>query len=147
MTVTRARLRPAAPEICFDHDDRPYLARSRCAACETVTVGHRLVCAKCGARKQMEEYVPAVRGRIHTYSIVYRSFPGVATPFVSAVVALDGGGSVQGTVRSIAPDPDCQLFGLPLRIVFSETEQTDEEDNRYLAYHFVPQTDGEGDDQ
>lgn len=77
-------------------------------------------------------------GKIHTYSIVHRSFPGIETPFVSAIIALDGGGSVQATVKDISiEDPDA-LFGQPVELVFAPTNQKTKEGETYLAYHFKP---------
>jgi uncharacterized OB-fold protein len=35
-------------------------------------------------------------GTLYAYSIVHRSFPGIEVPYVSAIVDLDGGGTVEG---------------------------------------------------
>ena len=44
-------------------------------------------------------------GVLHSFSVVYRSFPGIDVPYVSAIVDLDGGGTVKGNLINIEPDP------------------------------------------
>ena len=74
----------------------PYLAGSRCAACGHVFVGARQVCAGCFARGQMTDVRLAERGKLYTYAIVHRSFPGVETPFVDIIVDLADGSHIKG---------------------------------------------------
>lgn len=144
MTTSMDELRPAAPEIRFDSGHAPFLAGSRCQACGTVFVGERTICANCGSRDGVSAHKLSETGRVHTYSIVHRSFPGVQTPFVSAVVALDGGGNVQATVQDVAIDTDEPLFDIPVKIVFSAVDQADSSGRNFLAYHFVPSSQPEG---
>ena len=42
-------------------------------------------------------------GVLHSFSVVYRSFPGIDVPYVSAIVDLDGGGTVKGNLINIEP--------------------------------------------
>lgn len=144
MTTSMVELRPAVSEIRFDSGNEPFLIGSRCQTCETVFVGERAVCANCGSRDSISSHELADTGRVHTYSIVHRSFPGVETPFISAVIALDGGGNVQATVKDVTIDADEQLFGVPVKIVFSPVDQTDSSGRNFLAYHFVPSINPEG---
>ena len=77
-----------------DPGEPPRLLGSRCDDCGEHFFPRRAVCAKCGARDRMRTKRLANEGTLHTYSIVHRSFPGVAVPYVSAVVDLTGGGSL-----------------------------------------------------
>ena len=138
MAETSAAQRPAVPHICIPIDEPPFLQGVRCAACQEVFVGMRENCAKCGSRGQMAELRLSERGTVHTYSVVYRSFPGVRTPFVSAIVALEGGGNVQATIVGVPTGASAQLFGLKVEIAFVPSGQFDRSGAAFLAYHFKP---------
>ena len=53
---------------------------------------------------------------MRTFTIVHRAAPGVPTPYVSAVVDLDGGGVVKAQPRRRRPDPDKVELGMPVRL-------------------------------
>jgi hypothetical protein len=44
-------------------------------------------------------------GTLYTYSIVCRSFPGIEVPYISAVVDLDGGGTIKGNLIGVELGP------------------------------------------
>ena len=60
------------------------------------------------------------------------------TPFVSAIVSLNGGGNVQATVKDVSLDTAKSLFGLPVKLVFNESEQRNNSGEPFLTYNFVP---------
>ncbi|MCC5874548.1 MAG: Zn-ribbon domain-containing OB-fold protein [Gammaproteobacteria bacterium] len=134
----------AAPLPVVDHlkipaDGDPYLEGSQCGACGAVYLGRRNVCSRCAERDQMEVIRLADTGTLYTYAIVHRSFPGVETPFVSAVVDLDGGGTIKGNLMDIEPDPEHIPFGMPVKVVFRDAlGRKDKAGNSYLSYFFVP---------
>jgi uncharacterized protein len=138
-----ADTRPAVPHIAISAAGCPYITGSRCKVCGETFVGARTACARCCEVGNLDSIELGQRGQIHTYTVVHRSFPGIATPFVSALVALDGGGSVHVTVRNV-DDLSAALFGLPVRLVFEMSGQVDREGRRFLAYHAVPQGNGGG---
>ena len=37
-------------------------------------------------------------GKLHSFAVVYRSFPGIDVPYVSAIVDLEGGGTIKGNL-------------------------------------------------
>lgn len=133
-----ARQRPAVPYLKIAENGEPYLAGSRCRACGEIFLGERKVCARCYARDRMEPMRLANRGRLYTYTIVYRSFPGVKVPFVAAVVDLEGGGSVKGTLVDIDPDPSQLRFDLPVNVVYRDAGQKDNDGNPVLCFFFTP---------
>jgi uncharacterized OB-fold protein len=81
------------------------------------------------------------RGRLYNYTIVYRSYPGIKVPFISAIVDLEGGGTVKGNLLEVEPDPRHLRFDMPVRMVFRETQIACAEGAGYIAHFFVP--DGE----
>jgi uncharacterized OB-fold protein len=117
----------------------PYLEGHRCKACGAVFLGERSVCSKCGTRDQIEAIRLSDRGRLHVYSIVHRSFPGIDVPYVSAVVDLEGGGTVKGNLIGVTPDPAKIELGMPVRVVFKDAlGRKDKQGNSYLSYFFEP---------
>ena len=126
---------PALPHIATAPDGHLYLGGTRCSACGAVMEGPRLGCPACGSRA-VEPVELASSGTIAAHTVVHRSFPGVATPFVSVVVDLDGGGAVKGTLAGVDPlatPPD------RVRMVFRDTGQVDPQGRPFLCYVFEPE--------
>lgn len=120
-------------------EGEPYLQGSRCGACGAVFLGERHICSKCGARDRMRTVKLAERGELYSYCIVHRSFPGIDVPYVSAIVDLDGGGTVKGNLINVAPDPAEIPFGMPVEVVYGDAlGRKDADGNAYLAYFFQP---------
>ena len=78
------------------------------------------------------------QGELYVFSIIYRSFPGVETPFISAVVDLEGGGTVKGTLKNIAADPDQIQLGMPVEVIYEIAPRKDREGNEYMTFYFQP---------
>ena len=116
----------------------PYLEGVRCGKCRAVFLGERKTCASCGAREGLAATKLAGTGTLYVYTIVYRSFPGVPVPYVSAIVDLDGGGTVKGNLVGIDPDPKKIQMGMPVAVVFRKAPTKDREGNEYLTYCFEP---------
>lgn len=127
---------PALPYLTIGPDERHVLCGQRCGACGAVIAGERLACPACGGRDRVEPVSLATSGSVHAHTVVYRSYPGVKTPFVAVTVALDGGGTVRGTLTDIdplAPLPD----DMRVEMVFRDTGQRDAQGRRFLSYFFV----------
>ena len=137
-TATAARPKPVVPFLKFEADGSPWLAGCECKKCGETFLGSREVCAKCGARGEMKPKRLAETGRLYNYTIVYRNFPGVPVPFVSAIVDLDGGGTLKGNLLDVEPDPKKIDFNMAVKVVFRDAGRKDKEGNSYLAYFFVP---------
>lgn len=140
MSETSALPRPAVDYLKVPEDGAPHLAGSRCTNCGAVFLGSRSICSKCATRDAMETIRLADTGTLYSYAIVHRSFPGVEVPFVSAVVDLDGGGTVKGNLVDIEADPEKIRFGMPVQLVYRDAlGRKDKDGNSYLAYFFAPQ--------
>jgi len=127
-------LLPIVPYLVRDGSGEPSLQGSKCGACGTVFLGSRKVCSKCGARDRMETVALARTGKLYNYTLVHRSFPGVKTPFVSAIVDLDGGGVVKG---NLVAAEDELAFDMPVKMMFDKADRTDAKGREYLTYYFV----------
>ena len=128
------------PYLKRDNEGRPYLQGSRCDACGHVYVGERSVCAKCYARNRVTAVRLSETGKLYTYTIVHRSFPGVETPFVDVIVDLDDGAHVKGVLKGVVPDPAALEFDMPVKMVYGEVVPPGSGET-YLSYFFIP---GEG---
>ena len=119
----------------------PYLEGHRCRNCGAIFLGARDNCSKCGARDAMEKIRLSNNGEIYAYSIVHRSFPGIDVPYISAIVDLEGGGTVKGNLIDVDPDPDAIHFGMPVEVVFDDAlGRKDSDGNSYLSYFFKPRS-------
>ncbi|MFP8873634.1 MAG: Zn-ribbon domain-containing OB-fold protein [Myxococcota bacterium] len=117
----------------------PYLEGHRCSNCEAMFLGERLVCSKCGERDSIKPTRLSNQGNLYTYSIVHRSFPGIEVPYVSAIVDLDGGGTLKGNLINVDPDPEKIEMGMPIEVVFKDAlGRKDRDGNSYLSYFFQP---------
>lgn len=139
MSSTRTGPLPAVDHLVIPDDGDPYLEGSKCRACAAVYLGRREVCSRCAERDQMDSIRLAETGTLYSYAIVHRSFPGVDVPFVSAIVDLDGGGTLKGNLMDIEANPDLIEFGMPVKVVFRDAlGRKDKDGNSYLSYFFVP---------
>ena len=133
---TAAGPRPAVPYLKIPEKGEPYLEGHRCKSCKAVFIGERTICASCGTRDQIEAISLSNKGELYVYSIVHRSFPGIEVPYISAIVDLEGGGTVKGNLSGIDPDPEKIVLGMPVKTVFKTKK--DRQGDEYLVYQFQP---------
>lgn len=109
-----------------------------CKSCQARFVDlARPACGSCGA-KSFEQVQTARTGAVRTFTIVHRGAPGVAVPFVSIVVDLDGGGP---TVRANLLDADPVPESVPrnLRVELDLIDAgTDSEGTTAVGFGFRP---------
>jgi uncharacterized OB-fold protein len=132
-------LRPVVSILKIPEDGEPYLEGARCLNCSAVYTRPQTQCACCFARDSMTPHRLGSTGRVYTYSIVHRSFPGIDVPFISAYVDLDDGGTLIGNLINVEATPDAIAFGMPVNVIFAEAlGRRDKEGNSYLSYFFSP---------
>jgi uncharacterized OB-fold protein len=66
--------------------------------------------------------------------------PGIPAPYVSALVDLDGGGSVKANVVNVPADPDHVRLGMKVRLT-TFAAGTDDDGTEAIGFAFEP---GEG---
>jgi uncharacterized OB-fold protein len=79
----------------------------------------------------------ATTGKLRSFTIVHRTVPGVPAPYVSALVDLDGGGSVKGNLQNVPPDPEHVKLGMPVRMT-TFVAGTDDDGTEAVAFGFEP---------
>lgn len=122
----------------FTDDGEPYLEGQKCGSCGTIYLNERMACGKCFARGGFSATQLPTKGALWTYSIIHRSYPGIAVPFISATIDLDDACSIKGTLIDIEPDPDVVKPGIRVEIVFKQLEHKDKEGIPYVSYFFRP---------
>ena len=134
-----AGLLPVVPFLNNADPANPHLMGSRCGACKAVFTGARETCSSCGEREKIEEITLANTGELYVFSIVFRSFPGIDVPYVSAIVDLEGGGTVKGNLINVEPDPEKIQFGMAVEVVYADAlGRKDKDGNSYISYFFQP---------
>jgi uncharacterized OB-fold protein len=132
---------PVVDYLKIPERGEPYLEGHKCQTCGAIFLGSRRVCSKCGTRDRIEAIRLSNRGQLYVYSIVHRSFPGIETPYVSAVVDLEGGGTVKGNLINIDPDPEKIQLGMPVEVVYKDAlGRKDREGHSYLSFFFQPRS-------
>jgi uncharacterized OB-fold protein len=97
-----------------------------------------MACGKCGGRNTSEPFRLSNKGKLHSFSIIYRAFPGIEVPFVSAIADLEGGGTIKSNLIGIDPDPEKIQLGMNVDVVYETASRKDAEGNEYLAYFLKP---------
>lgn len=128
----------AAAYIGFHENGDPYLKGAQCSKCGEVYLGERSHCAHCTARDSMDAIALSNTGTLYNYTIVYRSYPDITVPFVSAVVDLQGGGTVKGNLIDIEATPENVTFGMPLEVVFRGAELANPAGEGFVSHFFIP---------
>ncbi len=132
--------RPGHRVIRVGADGRPWIEAYRCGDCGAVVPDPTLACRRCASRNAPEPFRAARTGRLHTWSVVYRSYPGIEVPFVSAIVDLDDGLALKGTLRDV--DIGKLRAGMGVRLEFDDAGgASDREGAPYVGFHFVPEGD------
>ena len=132
---------PAVPYLKIPEGGSPYLEGQKCGNCGSTFLGERSVCSKCGARDQMSAVILPNSGKLYSYSIVYRSFPGIDVPYISAIVDLDDGTAIKGNLINVEPEPENIEFDMPVDVVFADAlGRKDADGNSYLSFFFQPKS-------
>ncbi len=129
---------PIVPFLKVPESGDPYLEGFKCSKCGAISLKQRMACGKCGGRDTLEPHRLAERGKLHAFSIIYRAFPGIDVPFVSAIADLDGGGTIKTNLVGIDPDPDKIELGMDVAIDYGIAPRKDADGNEYMTYYLKP---------
>jgi len=116
----------------------PYLEGQKCDSCGAISLKKRMACAKCGARGTVNPTKLATTGKLHSFSIIHRAFPGIEVPFISAIADLDGGGTIKTNMVGIDADPDKITLGMDIQVDFQTAPRKDADGNEYLTFVIKP---------
>ena len=126
---------PLVSYLALDNGS-PHLVANTCDQCGARFLDRRNACARCGATAFTPTSL-ATTGKVTSFTIVQRAAPGVKVPFVSAVVELVDGASVQANIVDTEPDPDHVALGMPVKLT-TYVVGTDDNGNEAVAFGFAP---------
>ena len=130
---------PVVEYLKLPDDGEPYLEGHKCGDCDSIFLGEREVCSNCTARGKIKPVKLSNKGKLYSYSITFRSFPGIDVPYISAIVDLEGGGTIKGNLIDCEPDPEKIEFDMPVEVIFDDAlGRKDAEGNSYISYFFKP---------
>ena len=133
-----ATLVPATKFMKVPDSGKAFIEGYKCTKCGAVYLEPHIACARCFDRSGLVTFEASNRGKVHTYTIVHRSFPGIKTPFISVIVDLDDGLVLKGNLEGVEPDPSKEIFGMPIRVSFKTLDQTNKAGAPYVTYFFEP---------
>ena len=130
---------PVVDYLKLPENGDPFLEGHKCSKCGAIFLGERKVCSSCFSRDTLKAIKLNNTGKLYSYSIVCRSFPGIDVPYISAIVDLDGGGTIKGNLIDVEPDPEKIKFDMPVEIIFDDAlGRKDADGNSYISYFFKP---------
>src|ERR1700682_5538139 len=112
--------RPIVPFLKLQ--PKPHLMGSKCGTCGSVFLDtHRLACSKCGATEGFTPIALSDKGKVYVFSVVHQSFPGIKTPYLTAIVDLPEGVSVRANLVDVdfdqAQKEPSKVFNMPVELV------------------------------
>src|SRR5713226_7427028 len=120
---------------------KPHLVAKKCPNCGTLYVDKRVACSKCSSTGPFTEVALSDKGKVYVFSVIHQSFPGIKTPYVTAIVDLPEGISVRANLVDVDFDqaqkePD-KVFNMPVELVTSVAAK-DREGHDVVAFSFRP---------
>ena len=117
-------------------DGEPHLVSKACEDCGALYFDRRVACAKCGKTSFGTKRL-ANQGSVRAFTIVSRAAPGIPTPYVSAIVDIEGGGVVKANLVDVDPDPANVKLGMPVRLT-TFVAGRDDEGTEAVAFGYRP---------
>ncbi len=115
--------------------DQPHLVANECTGCGARYFDRRNACAHCFATTFTKAEV-ATEGELRAFTIVSFAAPGVAVPFVAAVVDCHGT-SVRANLLEVEPDADHVQLGMKVQLV-TQAIGTDQAGTEAVGFGFAP---------
>jgi len=83
---------------------KPHLEGIKCGKCGAIYLDpKRVACSKCGEAENFKPVTLSDKGKVYVFSVVHQSFPGIKTPYVTAIVDLPEGISVRANLTGVDP--------------------------------------------
>ena len=116
--------------------DDPHLVANECTACGARYFDRRNACASCFGTEFKKADI-ATSGEVKAFTIVSMAAPGIAVPFVAAVIDC-AGTSVRANVINTEPDPEHVQLGMKVKLATYEVG-TDSAGTQAIGFGFEPQ--------
>jgi uncharacterized OB-fold protein len=131
--------RPIVPFLKLD--PKPHLVGSKCSCGAVFLDVKRVACSKCGATASFKTIELSNKGKVYVFSVVHQSFPGIKTPYITAIVDLPDGVSVRSNLTDVSPDEiqknPKKFFDMPVELVTGVVAK-DREGHDVVGFSFRP---------
>ncbi len=131
--------RPIVPFLRLG--EKPHLVGKKCKCGAIFLDSKRVACSKCSTPAPFEEIALSNKGKVYVFSVVHQSFPGIKTPYVTAIVDLPEGVSVRANLDGVNPEEieknPKPIFDMPVELVTSVVAK-DREGHDVVAFSFKP---------
>lgn len=131
--------RPIVPFLKLE--PKPHLVGTKCSCGAVYIENKRVACSKCGSTGPFTEINLSGKGKVYVFSVIHQSFPGIKTPYVTAIVDLPEGGSVRCNLVDVSPEDieknPRQYFDMPVEMVTNVVSK-DREGHDVVAFAFRP---------
>lgn len=118
----------------------PHLVGKKCS-CGAIYLDKRVACSKCSQTDQFSEIALANKGKVYVFSVVHQSFPGIKTPYVTAIVDLPEGVSVRANLVDVDVDQAQRnprsIFDMPVEMVTGVVAK-DREGHDVVGFSYRP---------
>jgi len=119
----------------------PHLRGFKCVCGAAYLDVKRVACSKCGEQNKFSPIKLSNKGKVYVFSVVHQSFPGIKTPYVTAIVDLPEGVSVRANLVDVVPEqlqkePN-KYFDMPVEMVTNVVAK-DREGHDVVSFAFRP---------
>jgi uncharacterized protein len=120
----------------------PHLVGKKCGKCGATYLSEtRIACAKCLSSGPFSDVALSNYGKVHVFSVIHQSFPGIRTPYITAIIDLPEGVSVRGNLIDFSAEQAQQdprsVFDLPVEMV-TEVVAKDREGHDVVRFCYRP---------
>ena len=131
--------RPILPILKLE--PKAHLVGSKCSCGALYLDLSRVACSKCGAAGPFPQTEFSNQGKVWVFSVVHQSFPGIKTPYATAIIDLPEGVSVRSSLvdvdtEEMEKNPQ-KIFGMPVELVTSVVAK-DREGHDVVAFQYRP---------
>ena len=120
---------------------QPHLRGFKCTCGAAYLDVKRVACSKCGEQNKFSPIKLSNKGKVYVFSVVHQSFPGIKTPYITAIVDLPEGVSVRSNIIDVDPEDaqknPKQMFDMPVEMVTNVVAK-DREGHEVVAFAFKP---------
>jgi uncharacterized OB-fold protein len=132
--------RPILPILKLE--PKPHLVALKCGSCGALFLDQkRIACSKCGSAGNFQQVALSDKGKVWVFSVIHQSFPGVKTPYITAIVDLPEGISIKSNLIDVDPEElqknPQRAFGMPVELVVNPVAK-DRQGNDVMAFQFRP---------
>jgi len=120
---------------------QPHLRGAKCTCGAVYLDVKRVACSKCGEQNKFSPIKLSNKGKVYVYSVVHQSFPGIKTPYITAIIDLPEGVSVKANLLEVDPEQaqkePKKIFDMPVDMVTFAAAK-DREGHEVIGFGYKP---------